>query len=118
MAKIKPTSKDVRRRYRETLPGPEQQSAFDELGRLIDSPRDDLPWHHRVGELVGREPVQASEALHVAAPVEDHVSIALWPAGTDAGATVSDTAGLALSAADCEHGPASSTPASDTRHAE
>jgi hypothetical protein len=54
VAKIQPTSKDVRRRYRETLPGPEQRRAFDELGRLIDDPRDDLPWHHRVGELVGR----------------------------------------------------------------
>ena len=54
MAKIQPTSGDVRRRYRETLPGPRQQSAFDELGRLIDSPRDDLAWHHRVGQLVGR----------------------------------------------------------------
>jgi hypothetical protein len=54
VAKIQPTSKDIRRRYRRALPGPEQQSAFDELGRLIDSPRDDLPWHHRVGELVGR----------------------------------------------------------------
>jgi len=54
VAKIQPTSGDVRRRYRRTLPGPEQRRAFDELGRLIDSPRDDLPWHHRVGELVGR----------------------------------------------------------------
>ena len=54
MAKIQPTSKDVRRRYRETLPGQRQRQAFDELGRLIDGPRDDLPWHHRVGELVGR----------------------------------------------------------------
>jgi hypothetical protein len=54
VAKIQPTSKDVRRRYRETLPGPRQRRAFDELGRLIDSPRDDLPWHHRVGQLVGR----------------------------------------------------------------
>ena len=54
MAKIQPTSGDVRRRYRETLPGPEQQSAFDELGHLIDSSRDDLAWHHRVGQLVLR----------------------------------------------------------------
>ena len=54
MAKIQPTSGKVRRRYRETLPGPRQQSAFDELGRLIDSPRDDLAWYHRVGQLVGR----------------------------------------------------------------
>ena len=54
MAKIQPTSRDVRRRYRETLPGERQRQAFDELGHLIDSPRDDLPWHHRVGELVGR----------------------------------------------------------------
>jgi hypothetical protein len=54
VAKIQPTSKDVRRRYRETLPGQRQRQAFDELGRLIDGPRDDLPWHHRVGELVGR----------------------------------------------------------------
>ena len=54
MAKIQPTSKAVRRRYREALPGPEQQSAFDELGRLIDGPRDDLAWYHRVGQLVGR----------------------------------------------------------------
>ena len=53
MAKIKPTSKDVRRSYRQDLSGP-QRCALDELGRLIDSPRDDLPWHHRVGELVGR----------------------------------------------------------------
>jgi hypothetical protein len=54
VAKIQPTSKDVRRRYRETLPGARQRRAFEELGRLIDSPRDDLAWHHRVGELVGR----------------------------------------------------------------
>jgi hypothetical protein len=54
VAKIQPTSRDVRRRYRRTLPGPEQRRAFDELGRLIDSPRDDLAWHHRVGALVGR----------------------------------------------------------------
>jgi hypothetical protein len=54
VAKIQPTSKAVRRRYRETLPGPEQQSAFDELGHLIDSSRDDLAWHHRVGQLVLR----------------------------------------------------------------
>ena len=53
MAKIKPTSKDVRRSYRQDLSGP-QQRAFDELGRLIDSPRDDLAWYHRVGQLVGR----------------------------------------------------------------
>ena len=44
----------MRRRDRRTLQGPEQRCAFDELGRLIDSPRDDLRWHHRVGELVGR----------------------------------------------------------------
>jgi hypothetical protein len=54
VTKIRPTSGKVRHRYRKRLPGPEQQSAFDELGRLIDSPGDDLPWHHRVGELVGR----------------------------------------------------------------
>jgi hypothetical protein len=54
MAKIQPTSKDVRRRYRRTLPDPEHQRAFDELGDLIDSPQDDLAWHHRVGEVVGR----------------------------------------------------------------
>ena len=54
MAKIQPTSGDVRRRYRRTLPGPEQRRAFDELGRLIDSPRDDLAWHHEVGTLVGQ----------------------------------------------------------------
>jgi hypothetical protein len=54
VAKIKPTSRDVRRQFRRTLPGPEQRRAFDELGRLIDSPRDDLPWHHKVGVLVGR----------------------------------------------------------------
>jgi hypothetical protein len=53
VAKIKPTSKDVRRSYRQDLSGP-QQRAFDELGRLIDSPRDDLAWYHRVGQLVGR----------------------------------------------------------------
>jgi hypothetical protein len=41
VAKIQPTSGDVRRRYRETLPGPRQRRAFDELGRLVDSPRDD-----------------------------------------------------------------------------
>jgi hypothetical protein len=54
VAKIQPTPRDVRRRYRQTLPGLWQRRAFDELGRLVDSPRDDLPWHHRVGELVGR----------------------------------------------------------------
>ena len=54
MAKIQLTSKDVRRRYRRTLPGERQRRAFDELGRLIDGPRDDLAWHHRVGQLVGR----------------------------------------------------------------
>jgi hypothetical protein len=54
VAKIQPTSGDVRRRYRETLPGPRQRRAFDELGRLVDSPRDDLAWHHRVGQLVLR----------------------------------------------------------------
>jgi hypothetical protein len=54
VAKIQPTSKDVRRRYRRALPDPQQRRAFDELGRLIDGPRDDLAWHHRVGELVGR----------------------------------------------------------------
>ena len=54
MAKIQPTSKDVRRRYRRTLLGERQRHAFDELGRLIDSPRDDLAWHHRVGQLVLR----------------------------------------------------------------
>jgi hypothetical protein len=54
VAKIQPTSRDVRRRYRETLPGERQRRAFDELGRLIDGPRDDLPWHHRVGKLVLR----------------------------------------------------------------
>jgi hypothetical protein len=54
VAKIKPTPRDVRRRYRRALPGARQRRDFDELGRLIDSPRDDLPWHHRVGELVGR----------------------------------------------------------------
>jgi hypothetical protein len=54
VAKIQPTSGDVRRRYRETLPGERQRRAFDELGRLIDGPRDDLAWHHRVGQLVGR----------------------------------------------------------------
>jgi len=53
VAKIKPTSKDVRRSYRQDLSGP-QQRAFDELGDLIDSPRDDLAWYHRVGRLVGR----------------------------------------------------------------
>ena len=53
MAKIKPTSKDVRRSYRQDLSGP-QQRAFDALGDLIDSPRDDLAWYHNVGELVGR----------------------------------------------------------------
>ena len=53
MAKIQPTSKDVRRSYRQDLSGP-QQRAFDELGDLIDSPRDDLAWHHKVGVLVGR----------------------------------------------------------------
>jgi hypothetical protein len=54
VAKIQPTSEAVRRRYRETLPGERQRRAFDELGRLIDSPRDDLAWHHNVGELVRR----------------------------------------------------------------
>jgi hypothetical protein len=54
VAKIQPTPRDVRRRYRRALPGPAQRRAFDELGRLIDSPRDDLAWHHRVGALVGR----------------------------------------------------------------
>ena len=53
MAKIQPTSKDVRRSYRQDLSGP-QQRAFDKLGDLIDSPRDDLAWYHRVGRLVGR----------------------------------------------------------------
>ena len=53
MAKIQPTSGDVRRRYRRALPGERQRRAFDELGRLIDSPRDDLAWYHRVGQLVG-----------------------------------------------------------------
>jgi hypothetical protein len=54
VAKIQPTSRDERRRYRQTLPGARQRRAFDELGRLIDSPRDDLAWYHRVGQLVGR----------------------------------------------------------------
>jgi hypothetical protein len=54
VAKIQPTSGDVRRRYRETLPGERQRRAFDELGRLVDSPRGDLAWHHRVGQLVLR----------------------------------------------------------------
>jgi hypothetical protein len=54
VAKIQPTPRDVRLRYRRTLPGARQRRAFDELGRLIDSPRDDLPWHHEVGALVGR----------------------------------------------------------------
>jgi hypothetical protein len=54
VAKIQPTSEGDRRKYRETLPGERQRRAFDELGRLIDGPRDDLPWRHRVGELVGR----------------------------------------------------------------
>jgi hypothetical protein len=54
VSKIQPSSKDVRRLYRETLPGERQRRAFDELGRLIDSPRDDLAWHHRVGQLVLR----------------------------------------------------------------
>jgi hypothetical protein len=54
VAKIMPTSEGDRREYRETLPGERQRRAFDELGSLIDSPRDDLAWHHRVGELVGR----------------------------------------------------------------
>jgi hypothetical protein len=53
VAKIQPTCKDVRRSYRQDLSGP-QQRAFDELGDLIDSPRDDLAWYHRVGQLVGR----------------------------------------------------------------
>jgi hypothetical protein len=53
VAKIQPTSKDDRQAYRETLSG-EQRRAFDELGNLIDSARDDLAWHHRVGELVGQ----------------------------------------------------------------
>jgi hypothetical protein len=54
VAKIQPTSGDVRRRYRQTLPGERQRQAFDELGRLIDGPRDDIAWHHRVDQLVGR----------------------------------------------------------------
>ena len=44
----------MRRRYRRALHGPQQRRAFDELGRLVDSPRDDLAWHHRVGQLVLR----------------------------------------------------------------
>jgi hypothetical protein len=54
VAKIQPTSEDVRLQYRRRPLDPEQQRAFDKLGRLIDSPRDDLAWHRRVGELVGR----------------------------------------------------------------
>jgi hypothetical protein len=54
VAKIQPTPRDVRLRYRRALPGERQWRAFDELGRLIDSPRDDLAWHHEVGKLVLR----------------------------------------------------------------
>jgi hypothetical protein len=54
VAKIQPTSRDVRWRYRETLLGERQRRAFDELGSLIDSPQDDIAWHHEVGALVGR----------------------------------------------------------------
>jgi hypothetical protein len=57
--------------------------------------------------LVGFVPVQASEALHVAAPVEDHFSVALRPAGTDTGGeTVRVTTG-GLAVAACEKGTAS-----------
>jgi hypothetical protein len=52
MPRIRPTSPDVRRRYRDHLP-PRQRRAFDRLARLIDAPEGDLAWHHAVGHLVG-----------------------------------------------------------------
>jgi hypothetical protein len=54
VAKIEPTPEAVRQKYRQTLPGPNQQHAFDALARLIDDPKDDLAWHHAVGVLAGR----------------------------------------------------------------
>jgi hypothetical protein len=54
MARIQQTTGDVRQKYRQTLPGPKQQKAFDALARLIADPRDDLAWHHAVGLCVQR----------------------------------------------------------------
>jgi hypothetical protein len=54
VAKIEPTSDAVRQKYRQSLPGPKQQKAFNALARLIDDPKDDLAWHHVVGVHVGR----------------------------------------------------------------
>jgi hypothetical protein len=54
MARIQPTAGAVRQKYRQTLPGPKPQHAFDALASLIDDPRDDLAWHHAVGVHVGR----------------------------------------------------------------
>jgi hypothetical protein len=50
---IKPTSKAVRRAYRQKL-RPEQRGPFDALGKLINEPRFDLDWYHAVGTQVAR----------------------------------------------------------------
>jgi hypothetical protein len=51
--RIKPARSEQRKAFRRKLP-PGLRNAFNKLARLIDNPRRDLDWYHRVGLLTRR----------------------------------------------------------------
>lgn len=69
---------------------PVQVNANDELA--VSGPVDAVP-------AIGFAPLQLPEAVHAVALVDDHVSVAAEPEGTDGGVTVNDTVGAAVGGA-------------------